>query len=725
MARNEPLFSFVEFNYLDSPREACAVCSLDMTADAGRWQDAVTAALAETRRLGEFGITQSELERFGTALVTDSEQLAAMGDQLAHSDQVTHLMEAIACGHTWMDPATAHAATVTAVDAITLDEVNTVARDLCDHVLNFGHEPLPSAMVACAPKYMPDGSIVEIDSETLLQVAERASSMEILPEPEMTVPTTLLTQSEVTELKQKSLELKDKTIDIEPEEAKRVGAFAKKLGNGARIVVKPLSHEAQRGAIRITAAGGRSLEHKGSSQIPPGSIALGCRTLQEGGAFEPWTREQVELFCVDRLIMVEVICVDEAIHIDFQFPTPAPRNGGCTGLEAALQIAHKILQPGAFVWETDALNRGRVVLSQQHETTMRSMEGAAQEMLTSRISGNDFRFLSCSAAIADAVTLDNIKEAMTAIFTPSNVEVVIVGDFVGTTPTEAVELAELYIGSVDAQPISQNSVVVADKNPAESIPIQIRADDEEELKRMHVEDSDPRAVAYIVGAAPNRAGFLADGSALVDAVVGNVLKKNTNSKVSVNIPARWRHPVFATAALALLQEVINRRLFSVVRERRQLTYDANFQLSDNERLLGGWFLVTVTASPANADAALQACKDTLAALRGQHPPSRDNLDSARRVVVNRHLAELTSNKYWCDQLTGTTFESMPSKTFASIADFAAIAEQVTVNDLTAILNFLDNDRVFTCVATSGSSDAAAPTDLNDAHACSHVSLRRR
>ena len=106
MARTEPLFSFVEFQHLDSAREACTVCSLDMNGDAARWEEAVAAAVRETRRMGKFGLTESELERFGASLVTDSEQLAAMGDQLAHGEQLTHLMETVACDHTFMDPAT-------------------------------------------------------------------------------------------------------------------------------------------------------------------------------------------------------------------------------------------------------------------------------------------------------------------------------------------------------------------------------------------------------------------------------------------------------------------------------------------------------------------------------------------------------------------------------------------------------------------------------------------
>ena len=57
LARAEPLFSFVEFQHLDSAREACAVCSLDMNGDAARWEEAVAAAVKETRRMGQFGLT--------------------------------------------------------------------------------------------------------------------------------------------------------------------------------------------------------------------------------------------------------------------------------------------------------------------------------------------------------------------------------------------------------------------------------------------------------------------------------------------------------------------------------------------------------------------------------------------------------------------------------------------------------------------------------------------
>ena len=110
-ARQAPLFQFVEFNLLDSPREACAVCSLDLTADAAQWRTAVATAVREIRRLGSYGLSDAELKRYSVALLSDSAQLAAMDDRIAHNEQLQQLMEAVACAHTFMAPVTAQSAT--------------------------------------------------------------------------------------------------------------------------------------------------------------------------------------------------------------------------------------------------------------------------------------------------------------------------------------------------------------------------------------------------------------------------------------------------------------------------------------------------------------------------------------------------------------------------------------------------------------------------------------
>ena len=76
---DDPAFTFVEFNQLDSAREGCAVCSLDMTAEPERWKDAICKSLSEIRKLGLYGVTPGEMERYASSLMTDAEQLGRSG----------------------------------------------------------------------------------------------------------------------------------------------------------------------------------------------------------------------------------------------------------------------------------------------------------------------------------------------------------------------------------------------------------------------------------------------------------------------------------------------------------------------------------------------------------------------------------------------------------------------------------------------------------------------
>ncbi len=57
------MFTSVEFNQLklNSTREGCAVCSLDMTAEPNQWKKAVTKSIAKIHKLGLHGVTPGEI----------------------------------------------------------------------------------------------------------------------------------------------------------------------------------------------------------------------------------------------------------------------------------------------------------------------------------------------------------------------------------------------------------------------------------------------------------------------------------------------------------------------------------------------------------------------------------------------------------------------------------------------------------------------------------------
>lgn len=119
--------------------------------------------------------------------------------------------------------------------------------------------------------------------------------------------------------------------------------ISRRLSNGIRLSVLGNSPvETQRGHLRVYVPGGRHAEKVLGLQ--PGSMSIGSRTMQEGGSFNEWSREQVELFCVDHLIQVEIQCLEDSLVMDFGFPTTVVTGAdGLKGTEAALQVVREVL----------------------------------------------------------------------------------------------------------------------------------------------------------------------------------------------------------------------------------------------------------------------------------------------------------------------------------------------------------------------------------------------
>lgn len=692
---DDPAFTFVEFNQLDSAREGCAVCSLDLTAEPNRWKDAICKSLSEIRKLGKFGVTPGEMERYASALMTDAEQLAAQGDRISHGDQLAYLMETVANGHTFMSPEQSYEMTAKALSTMTLEEVNQAAKELCSHVTGIaGDEGGMSegnvVAVACCPKTDDESGADFVDEKELVKCIKEACKIDVEPEEDVVVPYSLVPEDELNNAIEENPPkwlggtFSDGTPDTAPDKLTRPFTL-RRLENGIRVNVAQNPFESQRGHLRLVAPGGRDAEK--SFGFKEGSMAVGARAMQEGGAFGPWTREQVELFCVDHLIMVEINCNEESLIMDFTFPTTNVGNVGfgenvklgITGTEAVMQIVREVLV--GFHWEEDALGRSKQSFRSAHESLQKNLEGKTTEMIMESMTQDDKRFLSIDTETVNAVTLDDAKNSVMSQLLPGELEISTSGDF---DVKEVLELVLKYLGSIPADANSEFAMtkdeaanasfgtVPALKSPGEHIDLELS-------------DSDPRAVSYVAGSAPNLWGYLADGTTVAERV------SEADKKATDYDKQRRAHPLFANVALALVAEIVNRRLFSTVRERKQLTYDANFSFTGFERLKGGWFLVTVTASKENAQKALDACKETLETLRKSNPISPDNLESAKRVVLNRHEGELRTSSYWAMMMSGLQQESIPLKGPLSVTDFHAVVDAITVRDLQLTLETLGLD----------------------------------
>lgn len=77
------------------------------------------------RRLKEFGVTHGELTRYLKALLKDSEQLAAMIDNIPSIDNLDFIMESDALGHVIMDQQQGHECLSAVADSVSLEDVSS------------------------------------------------------------------------------------------------------------------------------------------------------------------------------------------------------------------------------------------------------------------------------------------------------------------------------------------------------------------------------------------------------------------------------------------------------------------------------------------------------------------------------------------------------------------------------------------------------------------------
>jgi len=705
--RQDPLFTFIDFNQLNWPREGCAVCSLDMTTDIGCWREAVIMAVREIRRLGLFGLTESELTRYKLATLSEAAQTAAQSDQMSNEDVLGELMEAEACGHTVMHPMARYATTEAMLESITLQEVNEIAQELCEHLSHMqpGRGVIPAAIVACTPELDREGQPFAISESEVASAVDEALAEELQPLEDTVVPDTLITAEQ---LEAKAAKTSPEFVQGLQGKAKlegknQMGVVQRQLGNGMKVNLMSLNTEPQRVSVRLYIPGGRMLEDRRK----PGSVLMGARTMQEGGAFLSMTREEVELFCIDHLVMVDILATEEALILDFQTVTTPGPGDVVTGVEATLQVAHIILTD--FKFEDDAFERARQSYHEQFDSTVKGLESACVESITYSLTGGDSRFLCPNHKQIDALKLDSSRQAVVSQLDPTRIEVSMSGDM---TIAEMEKLVLTYMGTVPSrteadkqkQQIEEEGSKVSKDVNAEVNRVKVRTLGGKQQLGVYLPDSDERAMGYLAGPAPNRWGFFSDGRSISQVLAdanGNTNKKDAN---------RRAHPLFGHAALLILQEVANRRLFSVVREERQLTYDASFQLQGQEILLGGWYLVSVTSSPAQVQAAVRACKEALTSLRGPFGVMGDSVQSAKRTLLNKFRAESATNKFWVEHLSGTQIEDIPNKTLSSIYEFEEVLKSVTVQDVQQLVEVLrlQEDNMTACV---GITAATAPAGM--------------
>ncbi|XP_022681972.1 stromal processing peptidase, chloroplastic [Setaria italica] len=700
---SNPPFTSVELDHSDSGREGCTVTTLTVTAEPENWRSAIKVAVHEVRRLKEFGVTMGEMTRYMDALIKDSEQLAMMIDSVPSVDNLDFIMESDALGHTVMDQLQGHESLLAVAETVTLEEVNTVGAEVLEFISDFGkpNAPLPAAIVACVPKKVHIDGVGETDFEIypdgITEAIKAGLGEPIYPEPELEVPKELITQSELNKLK---LQHKPSFVPLTEEEDvvkvfdTETGIAQRRLSNGISINYKITQNEARVGVMRLIVGGGRATEDSESK----GSVIVGVRTLSEGGCVGNFSREQVELFCVNNLINCSLESNEEFIFMEFRF---ALRDNG---MRAAFQLLHMVLEHN--VWLEDAFDRATQLYLSYYRSIPKSLERSTAHKLMLAMLNHDERFVEPSPHSLQKLTLQSVKDAVMNQFVGSNMEVSIVGDFT----EEEVESCVLdYLGTVRAAS-SPNTEERIEKISFRPFPSDLH------FQQVYIKDTDERACAYIAGPAPNRWGFATEGNDLFNVIRRSGADAEISEPVNLDLTGKKHidvrsHPLFFGITLSLLAEIINSRLFTTVRDSMGLTYDVSFELNLFDKLDLGWYVIAVTSTPSKVHKAVDACKGVLRGLHSSRIVERE-LDRAKRTLLMKHEAETKTNAYWLGLLAHLQSSSVPRKDVSCIKELTTLYESATIEDLYLAYEHLkvDDSSLFACIGIAG---AESGEDTND------------
>ncbi|KAK9810226.1 hypothetical protein WJX72_007002 [[Myrmecia] bisecta] len=553
---------------------------------------------------------------------------------------------------------------------------------------------------------MPEGAVRWDLSAQEIADAIAEESLEVEAMPDIDVPTSLLPEEDLARLLEERrphfvpLGGEGTAGPATPPPDPVTGIVQRRLSNGVRVNMRKTKNEPRAAMLRLTCAGGRACEGEGAGPSGVGVVSIGTRTLSESGTVGAWNREQVELFCISKLINCALEADEEFLCMEFQFAI------GDGGMKAVLELLHLFLEQPR--WETAAMERAKQMYRSHYNSLHKGLERATADRLMAAMLGPDRRFRDANPEEIDALTLEGMRDAVMRQIHPDNIEISIVGD---VDQEELDQLLPSYLGTI-SRPAEPPALV--------NRPIRVQLPPQEvRQQRWHLKDSDERACAYIAGRAPNRWGSfqsLTPPTSPPEYVMPPIMPGANASLQEKQAAAlvRRAHPLYASVTLQLLTEIVNSRLFTTVRDALGLTYDVSFELSLFDRLNAGWFVVNVTSTPQKIQEALEASLRVLRTVGTSRITPRE-LQRAKRTVITRHESELKNNVYWLGLLTHLQCSAVPLKTLECLRDLKDMYAGATIDDVYEAFDCfeLDDEHVFTCTGTSGRNppvfkDASAP-----------------
>lgn len=368
-----------DYRWLDFVRNT----GISLTLQPPDWKDALKSATAELNRALEFGFQESELAEARANLINRYEQVAARAATRKSRDLSSSLVRSVRDGRVFMDPVAARDLFVPAIEAITLDEVESVFRQ---------------AWASEERLVFVSGNLESIVTKEF----EEALKMEVEPPEESGLKPWAYedfgTPSEIVE----SNYIED--LDIHQ--------FV--LGNGVRLNLKQTDYEANKIQVKASFGSGRLSVpvHK------PGLDFLATGVFSNGGLGEHSVDE------------IKALMAGRTVGGSFGVDDGEFTMGGVTNEDDLLMqlqlMAAYLTDPGyrpeahrVFLRQLDAL----------YSQIKYDPNGVMQDRVARFLASGDHRFGFPEREVLEALTLDELAAWLRDPLRESYLELSLVGDF--------------------------------------------------------------------------------------------------------------------------------------------------------------------------------------------------------------------------------------------------------------------------------------------------------
>lgn len=332
-------------------------------------------------------------------------------------------------------------------------------------------------------------------------------------------------------------------------------------------------------------------------------------------------------------------------------------NGSPKDLEIGLKLAHALLTEGKL--EQSAFDNWKQESLQRYEMASKMPQFAAFDTWLKATTGNDPRRLALlTPQQIDAQSLARAQDWFARLCREAPIEVAIVGE---VQLEDVLPLIEKYIGSLPKRPQTATHLDKLRKFSRDVGPVE---------RRVTVETITPQT--WVV------AGFIgADAKAITD-----------------------------VRALNLASNILDSRLIKRVREELSLVYSIGVQhRPDAAYADAGFFLTGAPCAPEKAEDVLREVNAIFAAF-ADTGPSAEELENAKKQILNRLDTQMKEPRYWSAQLESIDLHGLNIENLKRIPESY---QAYTAEEVQAVFKkYFDPKRTYRVIAAPVPPDDEAP-----------------